>query len=135
MAIFLINLKLYSETLGDNGRKLAEHAKRISDRLSLNIVLAPNFSDIRLLSGIIPVVAQHIDPVEPGAHTGSITAESVKTAGAIGTLINHSERKLSLEEISECIAHARKNGLMTVCCAESPEKAAELGWRGLRREA
>ncbi len=121
--VLLINYKLYSETLGENGRKVAEHAKKIADRLGVNIVIAPTFSDIRLLSGIVPVVAQHTDPLEPGAHTGSVTAESVKEAGAVGTMINHSERKLDPKTIEQCILRAKQNDLMTICCADSPENA------------
>ena len=126
MALFLINFKLYSEAIGENGKKIAEHAKRIASKLGLNIVIAPAFADIRLLAGTIPVVAQHIDSVEPGAQTGHITAESVKAAGAIGTMINHSERKLGFAEIEKCLARAKKNDLMTICCADSPEDAASL---------
>ncbi len=126
MPIFLINLKLYGETFGEDGKNLAEAAKRVADRSGINIAIAPNHADIRLLSGIIPVIAQSIDPVEPGARTGHVNAESVKMAGAIGTLINHSEKKLDLEDISACIARARKNNLTTICCADSPETAASI---------
>ncbi len=126
MSIFLINLKLYNETLGENGKNLAEAAKRVAKRSGVNIVVAPNHADLRLLSGIIPLIAQSIDPVEPGARTGHATAESVKTAGAIGTMINHSEKKLDFEDISRCIARARKNNLTTICCADSSETAATI---------
>ncbi|MBI3413585.1 MAG: triose-phosphate isomerase [Candidatus Aenigmarchaeota archaeon] len=126
----MINFKSYQEMLGESGRKLAEHSKKISSGLGVNIVIAPAFTDIRFLSGIVPVIAQHIDSAEPGAHTGSITAESVKMAGAIGTIINHSERKLSFEDIELCIARAKKNDLMTICCADSPETAASIAKLG-----
>ncbi len=126
MSIFLINFKSYEETLGEKGKMLAEHAKKISAKLGVNIVIAPAFTNIKFLSGVIPVIAQHIDPVEPGAHTGRVTAESVKMAGAIGTLINHSEIRLDFEDISKCIARAKKNNLMAICCADSPENAAKI---------
>ncbi|MBI4177775.1 MAG: triose-phosphate isomerase [Candidatus Aenigmarchaeota archaeon] len=130
MPIFLINFKLYEETLGEAGKKIAEHAKIISARLGVEVIVAPSSPDLRLISGVLPAIAQHIDAVEPGAHTGFVTAESVKAAGAIGTLISHSERKLSFEEIGKCIARARKNGLMSICCAGSPEAAAEIASLG-----
>ncbi len=123
MPVLVINYKLYNETLGENGKKIAEHAKKISDRLGVNIVIAPAFPDIRLLSGIVPVVAQHIDPLEPGAHTGSVTAEAVKKAGAVGTMINHSERTLDPKTVEQCILRAKQNDLMTICCADSLENA------------
>ncbi|MBI1971872.1 MAG: triose-phosphate isomerase [Candidatus Aenigmarchaeota archaeon] len=124
MPIFVINFKLYEEILGEKGRKIAEAAKRIASRSGVNIVIAPPAADIRLLSGIMPVVAQHIDPVESGAQTGHITAESVKAAGAIGTLINHSEKPMDIGDVEKCVLRAKQNKLITICCADSPENAA-----------
>jgi triosephosphate isomerase len=65
----------------------------------------------------MPVFAQHIDPISPGAFTGHVLAESVSAAGASGTLINHSERNLKLPEIEKSVERARKVGLATVVCA------------------
>ena len=51
----------------------------------------------------IPVMAQHIDPVTAGGHTGSILLECAKEAGAAGTLINHSEKRMKLADIDEIV--------------------------------
>ncbi|RLF50861.1 MAG: triose-phosphate isomerase, partial [Thermoplasmata archaeon] len=40
--------------------------------------------------------------------------EAVKEAGAVGTLINHSEHRLKLADIDECISIAKKVGLMQI---------------------
>ncbi len=124
MALFIINFKSYNETLGARGEAVAKAAKIASDRFGVNIAIAPAFSDIRLLSNMVPVMAQHIDPVEPGAHTGSITAESVKEAGAVGTLINHSEKRIGAKDVETCILRAKQNGLVSVCCSSSPQESA-----------
>lgn len=126
MALFIITFKSYSETLGARGEAIAKAAKMAADRFGINIAIAPTFSDIRLLSSIVPVIAQHIDPVEPGAHTGSITAESVKEAGAVGTLLNHSEKRISAKDIETCILRAKQNNLMSICCSSSPQESAAL---------
>ncbi|MCK4474776.1 triose-phosphate isomerase, partial [Candidatus Bathyarchaeota archaeon] len=70
--------------------------------------------------------AQHIDPVQPGSHTGHVLAESVKEAGAIGTLINHSERQLKLSDIDRVIKKTRESGLLSVVCANNPSISAAV---------
>ncbi len=90
------------------------------------IAVAPQFVDIgRIASEVeIPVFAQHIDPITPGSHTGHILPQAVREAGAVGTIINHSERGLKLSDISATIKIARENGLTSVVCADTPEVSA-----------
>ena len=53
------------------------------------------------------------------SHTGHVLAESIKEVGAIGTLINHSERRLNLADIDAAIKIAKKAGLTTVVCTNN----------------
>jgi len=55
-----------------------------------------------------------------------VLAESVKEAGAVGTLINHSERQLKLSDINEAIAITGENGLLSVVCANNPSISAAV---------
>jgi triosephosphate isomerase len=66
----------------------------------------------------------------PGRNTGWVTIESVKAAGAVGTLINHSEHKLPIPQIKEIVKMARKADFATIACAADVEegmKVARLG--------
>jgi triosephosphate isomerase len=74
----------------------------------------------------IPVFAQHVDPIKPGGYTGHVLAESVKEAGAIGTLINHSERQLKLSDIDQVIRIIRENSMFSVVCANNPSISAAV---------
>jgi len=74
----------------------------------------------------IPVFAQHIDSVMPGAFTGHVLAESVKDAGAFGTLINHSERQLKLVDIDATIRRANDNELISCVCTSNPQISAAV---------
>ena len=66
----------------------------------------------------LEVWVQHIDPVEFGAHTGSIIPESVKEDGAIGTFLNHSEHKFeNFEELESAHKRAKSVGLKTLIFA------------------
>ena len=124
----LINLKTYEQGTGKAALSLARKADAVARKTKANIVLAVQPTDLARIAGEvgIPVYAQHVDPVNPGSHTGSILPEAVKEAGARGTLINHSERNIPLESIGECVARCKELGLVTVCCADTPLKAGQI---------
>jgi triosephosphate isomerase len=67
----------------------------------------------------IPVYAQHIDPIRPGSSTGWTLPEAIKAAGAVGTLINHSEHRLILADIDMCVNRAREVGLDSLVCTNN----------------
>lgn len=125
MKTLLINLKTYPQGTGDGALKLANIAKKFSSK-DLEIILAVQPTDLEKVSKIVKAFSQHIDPIGYGSNTGWILPEAVKQAGASGTLINHSERRLPLEEIEKRIRRAEEVGLVTVCCASDPENAGEI---------
>ncbi len=123
----LVNFKAYNEAVGMNATKIAQFAKSISSMRGVSIAVAPTYVDLHecAKTGAL-VFAQHIDPVDAGARTGAVTAESVRETGCIGTIINHSENRLEYRGIEKCVARARLNGLLTVCCADALETARNV---------
>jgi triosephosphate isomerase len=119
--LILVNLKTYIESLGDRAIQLAKIAERVMKKTEVCIALAPQHSDLeRVVSAAdVPVFAQHIDSVKPGRGTGSILAEAVLEAGAIGTLLNHSERQLRLADLEASLQRAKEVGLKTVVCSNN----------------
>jgi triosephosphate isomerase len=128
LPVILVNFKCYEAGTGNNALKLAKICDSVSKEHRGCIAIAPQFADIRLISKEvdIPIFSQHIDPIEPGASTGHVSPLSVKDSGAIGTLINHSERKLSLNEIKKRIDIARKYELISVCCSGDIDEGKEI---------
>jgi triosephosphate isomerase len=126
--IIIVNFKTYSEATGRKAVELAEKAEKVSKETSVHIVVAPQFADIAAVAEAveIPVFAQHIDPITPGSYTGHVLAESVKEAGATGTLINHSERQLKLSDIAATIKLVREKGLVSCVCANNPSVSAAV---------
>jgi len=126
--IILVNFKTYSEATGKRAVKLAKIAENISIETKVCVGLAPQFADIAPIARVVsvPVFAQHIDPVKPGSFTGHVLAESVKEAGAVGTLINHSERQLKLADIDATIARAHEASLVSVVCANNTAVSAAV---------
>lgn len=120
----LINLKTYEEAI-ENYLQIAKIAKNVSEEMNANIYIAPSHLTLKEVSKILPTFAQSMDPYETGAHTGSITAEEVKKSGAIGVLINHSERRLSASDVKNCVERCSKNGLVSMVCVADEKEAEE----------
>lgn len=124
--LILVNFKTYSEATGKKAVELAKKAEKISLETKVSIGVAPQFTDIAAVASSVrlPVFAQHIDPVEPGSYTGHVLADAVKEAGAIGTIINHSERQLKLSDIDAAVRIAREKKLVSVVCANNQTVSA-----------
>lgn len=126
--LIIVNLKCYEEGTGKNALKLAKVCESVSKEYKINIAIVPQFTDIYLISKKvdIPILSQHLDPIKPGAFTGHVSALALKEAGAVGTLINHSERKLGIDKIKECIKIAKDYSLISICCSASVDKCIEI---------
>jgi triosephosphate isomerase len=124
----LINFKTYLEATGKRAVDLSRKIEKVAYSSGVRVGVAPQFCDIAQVASQvqIPVFAQHIDPIGPGANTGHILAESVKAVGGSGTLINHSERTLKLVDIQKAVELAREAGLSTVVCAGTSTLAAAV---------
>ncbi len=124
--IVLVNFKTYVEGTGKNAVNLAKICEKVSLEAKVCIGVAPQFVDIAPIASAvtIPIFAQHIDPATAGSHTGHVLPEAVKEAGAVGTLINHSERRLKLADIDATIARARDINLVSVVCSNNASVSA-----------
>jgi triosephosphate isomerase len=124
----VVNVKTYAEATGVKALEIAELMDKICEETGASMAIAVQAADISLCAGKtrIPVFAQHIDPIKPGSHTGWILPESIKEAGAVGTLINHSEHRLKLADIDICVTRAKELGLDHIVCTNnvSTSKAA-----------
>ena len=124
----LINFKTYLEATGKRAVDLSRKIEEVGRNAGVKVGVAPQFCDIAQVAGEveIPVFAQHIDPITPGAYTGHVLPESVRAAGAAGTIINHSERTIRLIDIENSVRHARELGLLTVVCASTARLSAAV---------
>ena len=121
--IVIVNFKTYTQSVGERAVELAKTIASVAKEKGISVAVAPQNLDLyRVASQInIPVLAQHIDPITPGAHTGWLLAETAKATGAVGSLINHSEHQLHPEEIEQVVRRLRELELTSVVCARDPE--------------
>ena len=126
--IIVVNYKTYLESMGRRGLEIAKEAEKVSVETGVCIAVVPQLPDLRMIAEAveIPVFAQHIDPVKPGSFTGHVLAEAVKDAGAVGTLLNHSERRMVLADIDEAVRRAKEVGLKTIVCSNNLEVSAAV---------
>ncbi|MFC2163290.1 triose-phosphate isomerase [Candidatus Altiarchaeota archaeon] len=115
----IVNFKTYEQATGARALALAKTASDVAGQLGANIIVVVQPTDIKAIaeSVEIPVFAQHIDPVGYGSATGWILPQAVVEAGAVGTLISHSEHKLGLQDIDARIKAAREAGLTCIVCS------------------
>lgn len=126
--MIVVNFKTYADATGEKARKLGEICSKVRTEKEEEIVVSPATEDLLRLDHVdIPVFSQHVDPSDPGSHTGHTLVENVKDSGATGTLINHSERRISEEKIQKAVEKAKEKGLTTIVCAQSPEECEKLG--------
>jgi len=119
--VIVLNVKTYSEATGKNALEIATIMDKISKETGTSMAIAVQATDISMCAEkvSIPVWAEHIDPIKPGSHTGWTLPEAVKNAGAIGTLINHSEHRLILADVDVCITRAKELGLDHIVCSNN----------------
>ncbi len=124
--IVILNFKTYIEATGKNAVTLARFCEEVANETGVNIIVAPQHMDLfRVAQSVnIPVFAQHIDPIEPGGHTGSVLLECAMEAGAKGTLINHSENRMKLADIQKVIERIKELKMVSVLCSNNVETSA-----------
>ncbi|MFC6798225.1 MULTISPECIES: triose-phosphate isomerase [unclassified Haladaptatus] len=123
----LVNLKAYP----CDPVAIAEAAATVAEESDTRIAVAPQAAHLAAVAETgVETWAQHVSPVEYGSNTGSTLAEAVADAGAVGTLINHSEKRLKLADIDASVRAAERTDLETIVCANNPAQvgaAAALG--------
>lgn len=125
--MIIVNFKTYKNAVGPAAVTLAKIHEAIAQETGADIAVAVDALDISAVAAAvdIPVFAQHVDAADFGSFTGGIVPEVVKELGAVGTLLNHSEKRLGAN-LAGCIAAAKRAGLAIVLCAETAEEAEKF---------
>lgn len=120
---FLVNFKVYPGTAGEDGLELARTVDRVAEETGTNLVVAPQTPDLRLVEErtSTPVVAQAVDPVEPGRGNGAILPATVGAAGARGVFVNHPESPAELGAVPATIRRCRAVGLDSIVAVDGVE--------------
>ncbi|MEK0321283.1 MAG: triose-phosphate isomerase [Nitrosopumilus sp.] len=122
--MFVINCKNYEEISGDKIIKFVKIAEKISKKYKVKIAIAPPQHLIALVTNSsIPILAQHIDDSKVGSTTGFVIPELLKKSKVSGSLINHSEHRISSKEIAKLVSKLKKLKMISVLCVKNVSEA------------
>ena len=120
---------MYGETL----LEMAKGLDKLAEKYDMDIVLdIPDTEIYNVAKNVkrVHVYSQHMDSIPVGRGMGRTLPEAVKAAGAVGVMLNHAERKLTLPEIEQAIKRADELGLATMVCADSIEEVKAIAKMG-----
>ncbi|MDP7282478.1 MAG: triose-phosphate isomerase [Candidatus Undinarchaeales archaeon] len=126
MGIVILNFKAYAEAIGEKSEELAKICKETAESTGVRVIAAPQTTDILRTSKYIETIAQYASPINPGSGTGSNLVEALKQAGATGSLLNHSERRIPHLQIHETIDKLKQAEMISIVCAQDEDEAREL---------
>ncbi|KAG2476190.1 MAG: Triosephosphate isomerase [Nitrosopumilales archaeon] len=124
--MFIINLKNYNEIAGSKATRITKLVQKISRKYKIKIAIAPPQHAIsELVNHSIPILAQHVDNAKVGSTTGFVIPEILKKSGVKGSLINHSEHRISARDIILLVKRLKKLGMISVVCVKNIKEAAK----------
>ena len=117
--MFIINCKNYEEISGDKIKKFIKIAEQVSKKYKVKIAISPPQHLIGLVANSsIPILAQHIDDSKIGSTTGYIIPELLKKSKVKGSLINHSEHRISSKEIEKLVVKLKELKMISIVCVK-----------------
>lgn len=118
-------MKTYAQATGQSAQRILDACEHVARKGGL-IGVAPQAFDLSRTLEHASMYAQHLDCGEPGRNTGFILAQNAKKLGVSGTILNHSEHKLTRDLLERTLAECRQQSLRVILCADSVQEAREL---------
>ncbi len=124
----ILNFKTYNESSDENALKLALIAQKVQEKTGINIIICPAPLDLKYVASktTIPVYAQHVDNAEIGKSTGSIIPKHLVEVNVRGSLLNHSEKPLSIKDIEKSVLKLKEYDMISIVCAKNNIDAKKI---------
>ena len=107
------------------GDKLLEYAKAAdaaAEKYDVDVLFICPALEVRRVAENtkhLKVFVTYMDTLRPGRGCADILPEGVKDAGAVGVMINHCEKPMSLPQMKKTIDRARELDMLVFACADS----------------
>jgi triosephosphate isomerase len=130
--IIAINLKLYKEVFNKNLSKFLLSTIKSAKKENANLIIIPNNIDLKETLKIcnkyqITVFAQNAESnIKYGSNTGHIGITQLKDIGCYGTLINHSENRLSKKTIEILVKECKEKKFKSIVCSKNLKETKEI---------
>lgn len=120
--MIIINFKNYKF-----GKEAIELSRTIEIYCPKAIVSVPIVDIAEIVKNTnLTVYAQHVDYNEQGRSTGAVIPEILESAGAKGSLLNHSEHPVKIADIKKTIDRCHNFGLQIIVCISRVSQARKL---------
>ena len=128
-ALIVVNFKTYATAYGEAAEMLGKMMAEVeTDARMVAVVSAFDLSAVSSIEGL-EVWSQHLDPVGKGSHTGWLEPDAALERGAVGTIINHAEHKVSLVHVAN-LMEMLPDGFPICACAADVQEARALAKLG-----
>lgn len=128
MRTLILNFKNYARVQGNGSIELARAAAVASRGMDVKVIVAPPTPMLSAVASRVrlDVYSQSVSGQSGEKTTGLTLPESVKAAGAKGTILNHSEARMALKALEMLVPRVRRLGLAVCLCARNSREAASL---------
>ncbi len=127
--MIFVNFKTYKEGSGEKAIDLVKIIEGVLEETQIKIIPAVQATDIKEIVGgsKLEIWAQNVDLEDYGAHTGAILPEAVFEDGALGTFLNHSEKKLlNFDKLDATVKRVKEVNLKTLIFASDVAELVKI---------
>lgn len=124
---FEIGTKNY--VYGDRLLEYAIAADKAAEKYDIDVLFITSPVEIRRVcenTKRLIVLAPYMDTLRPGRGMADILPEGLKAAGAVGVVINHCEKPMSLPQMKATIDRARELDFLVFACADTIAEAKAI---------
>lgn len=106
-----VNFKIYQESFGEGGLKLARICRRVEEKTKVKIIPVVSSLDLWRIKKEVggEVWLQHVDLFFEGRGTGWVSPLQAMILGGGGTLLNHAEHKIPPGKIRQILAYLKRD--------------------------
>lgn len=114
------------------GDKLLEYAiaaDRAAEKYDIDVLFICPALEVRRVAENtrnLKVFVTYMDTLRPGRGCADILPEGAKDAGAVGVMINHCEKPMSLPQMKKTIDRARELDMLVFACADTLDEARAI---------
>lgn len=114
---------------GDKVLEYAKAADAAAEKYDIDVLFIVPAVEIRRVvenTKHLIVLAPYMDTLRPGRGMADVLPEALKAAGAVGVVVNHCEKPMSLPQIKATIDRAREIDFLVFACADTIEEAKAI---------
>jgi len=114
---------------GDTVLEYALAADAAAEKYDIDVLFITPVTEIRRVAENtkhLIIFAPYMDTLRPGRGMADILPEGIRAAGAVGVVVNHCEKPMSIPAIKATIDRARELDMLVFACADTIAEAKAI---------